>query len=178
MRLSSHWPTQPVCIDIAVGNDQEGRMEMEIMLPPASPEDPAENGSHLANADGDGGSFCSGSDGTPERFVSRFIAKKIGRVTAKFPTPSIIDRRRHRTKELSATAKWRLSGIVSGAPTAAAGTAGSPLRSPFGEQNFSTNLLAYSAIRKSVAFSEGEGAKERKKERKDGRKEGGTNACA
>ncbi|KYN10788.1 hypothetical protein ALC57_17067 [Trachymyrmex cornetzi] len=130
-------------------------MEMEIMLPPASPGDPAENGSHLANADGDSGSFCSGSDGTPERFVGRFIAKKIGRVTAKSPTPSIIDRRRHRTQELSATAKWRLSGIVSGAPTAAAG---SPLRSPFGEQNFSTSLLAYSAIRKSLAFSEGEGA--------------------
>ncbi|KYQ48190.1 hypothetical protein ALC60_12744, partial [Trachymyrmex zeteki] len=123
-RLSSHWPTQPVCIDIAVGNNQESRMEMEIMLPPASPGDPAENGSHLANADGDSGSFCSGSDGT------------------------------------------------------AAGTAGSPLQSPFCEQNFSTSLLSYSAIRKSLAFSEGEGAKERKEERKDGRKEGGTNACA
>ncbi|KYN44424.1 hypothetical protein ALC56_01122 [Trachymyrmex septentrionalis] len=129
-------------------------MEMEIMLPPASSGDPAENGSHLVNADGDSGSFCSGSDGTPER-----LAKKIGRVTAKSPTPSIIDRRRHRTEELSATAKWRLSGIVSGAPTVAAGTGGSPLRSPFGEQNFSTNLLAYSAIRKSLAFSEGEGGR-------------------
>ncbi|KYM85676.1 hypothetical protein ALC53_04457 [Atta colombica] len=84
---------------------------MEIMLPPASQGDPAENGSHLANADGDSDSFCSGSDGTPERFVSRFIAKRT-------------------------TAKWRLSGIVSGALTATARTAGSPLGSPFGEQKW------------------------------------------
>lgn len=58
--------------------------------------------------------------------MGRF-AKKIGRVTAESPTPSIIDRRRHRTEELSATAKWRLSGIVSGAPTGRGGNGWFPV---------------------------------------------------
>lgn len=48
-----HWLTRPVRVDIRGGGmDRESRVEMVETLPPASPGDPAENRSHLANADG------------------------------------------------------------------------------------------------------------------------------
>lgn len=56
-RPSPHWLPRPVCVgtrgrEEGGESDRESRMEMEIMLQPASPGDTAENGSHLANAGG------------------------------------------------------------------------------------------------------------------------------